>query len=349
MFGLSFKFLAFIVLVSTVFLPRPLYAQVITPVSFECGGVATADLGIGDVVTITHSLDQTATFASALVQIPQPPFVLISGVQTTAYTAGVPVTQVLPITTAPAPGTSIAFAVQFFGNNVAIDCPTYDATISKNVDIINVGSLPATLTYTINVENTGTGNLDAPVLTDTLTQGTNTLSLTSGPTVTSGDLDGDGSIDPGETFVYTVTYDVTQANMDDGGDIDNIASFSATFLPAITSNTATTTITTNPSLTVSKTADDVTDVPAGQTVTYTYIVTNSGNQVISNITLADVHGGSGAAPLPANETLTTDGGLPGGSSDGVANNGVWDTLAPGDEVTFTGTYIVTQNDVDTLQ
>jgi len=335
-------------LANTLYLPSSPHAQVITPISFECGGVATADLDVGDVVTVTHSLDETDTFFSALVQVPQPPFVLISGVQTTVHTAGVPVTQVLPITTAPAAGTSISFAVTLFANNVAVDCPTYDATITKNVNLTNINSLPATLTYTINVENTGTGNLDAPVLSDTLTQGATSLTLTSGPTLTSGDVDNDGSIDPTETFVYTATYDVTQANMDDGGDIDNEVDFSATFLPTITSNVATTSIATNATLSVTKTAIPAFNVPAGQTVTYSYEVTNTGNQTLTNIVLTDLHNGSGPPPVPANETFTTDGGLPGGSSDG-GDDGVWDILGPGDVITFTGSYVVTQNDVDTLQ
>jgi len=102
------------------------------------------------------------------------------------------------------------------------------------------------------------------------------------------------------------------------------------------------------SLTVTKTALPAVNVPVGATITYTYVVTNTGDQVLTNISLSDSHNGSGPAPSPTNEALTLDGGAPGGSSDS-GNNGIWDTLAPGDAVTFTGTYIVTQNDVDTLQ
>lgn len=97
-----------------------------------------------------------------------------------------------------------------------------------------------------------------------------------------------------------------------------------------------------------KTADIDTNVPAGVTVTYTYVVTNNGNQVISNISLVDSHNGSGPTPSPDNETLTADSGSPGDSVDSGIN-GVWDTLGPGDQVTFTASYVVTQNDVDTLQ
>ena len=103
-----------------------------------------------------------------------------------------------------------------------------------------------------------------------------------------------------------------------------------------------------PSITVTKTASADSNVPAGTTITYTYVVTNTGNQTISSIDLSDAHGGSGPAPDPGNETLTTDTGITGDSSD-AGTNGIWDSLAPGDQVTFTASYIVTQSDVDTLQ
>jgi len=104
------------------------------------------------------------------------------------------------------------------------------------------------------------------------------------------------------------------------------------------------------SISVDKFADaaDLTNASLGQEINYNYVVTNDGDQVITNITLSDAHGGSGSAPVPANETLTSDVGTLGDSSDATAN-GVWDTLAPGDSVTFTATYFVTQNDIDTLQ
>ena len=38
-----------------------------------------------------------------------------------------------------------------------------------------------------------------------------------------------------------------------------------------------------------------------------------------------------------------------GDSTDAAVNGSWDSLAPGDQVTFTANYTVTQNDIDTLQ
>ncbi len=104
-----------------------------------------------------------------------------------------------------------------------------------------------------------------------------------------------------------------------------------------------------PALVVTKTATPDTNVPAGTVVTYTYTVLNSGNQVLTNISLNDVHSGSGPAPVPANETLTTDSGTANDSTDATANDGLWSTLAPGDVITLTATYTITQSDVDTQQ
>ena len=104
-----------------------------------------------------------------------------------------------------------------------------------------------------------------------------------------------------------------------------------------------------PSLEVTKLAVPDADVTAGTIVTYTYTVRNSGNTVLTNISLNDVHDGSGPAPLPGNETLSTDAGVLNDSSDVTANDGVWSALAPGDVITLTATYTITQNDVDTKQ
>jgi Domain of unknown function DUF11 len=104
-----------------------------------------------------------------------------------------------------------------------------------------------------------------------------------------------------------------------------------------------------PALVVTKVATPDTNVPAGTLVTYTYTVQNTGNQVVTNISLTDAHLGSGPGPVPLNETLTTDAGTANDSTDSTPNDGQWSTLAPGDVITLTATYTITQNDVDTKQ
>lgn len=107
-------------------------------------------------------------------------------------------------------------------------------------------------------------------------------------------------------------------------------------------------ITPSPALSIQKTAFDDTLRAAGDVITYTYIVTNTGNITITGVSISDSHNGSGPAPTPSNETLLTD-NAPLGDSMDAGVNASWDTLAPGDVLRFTGTYTVTQNDVDTLQ
>jgi len=105
----------------------------------------------------------------------------------------------------------------------------------------------------------------------------------------------------------------------------------------------------NPALQVTKVGLPNSNVQAGQTVTYTYEVTNTGDVTLTDIDLSDAHGGSGSFPDPGSETLISDVAPTGDSIDPGGFNGIWETLAPGDVVRFTASYIVTQDDVDTLQ
>ncbi len=97
-----------------------------------------------------------------------------------------------------------------------------------------------------------------------------------------------------------------------------------------------------PSLVVTKTSTD-TNVGAGDTISYTYTVENTGNVTLSDVNLSDAHDGAGAAVTPTNPTLTTGDPLI-SSDDGVDND--YDTLAPGDIVTWTASYTVVQDDIN---
>ncbi len=106
----------------------------------------------------------------------------------------------------------------------------------------------------------------------------------------------------------------------------------------------------DPSLSVTVTANDTSDVVAGQVITYTYVVVNDGNQIISDISLSDVHGGSGTAPAPnADSAILTDTGTIGDSTNLTTGDGSWDVLAPGDILSVDALYTITQQDIDTLQ
>ncbi len=104
-----------------------------------------------------------------------------------------------------------------------------------------------------------------------------------------------------------------------------------------------------PAMTVVKSASTAGPVSVGNIITYTFKVTNTGNTIITTVSLTDAFNGFGAPPVPGNETLSLDAAPVGDSTDAAANNGTWSTLGPGDEVTFTAPYTVVQSDVDFRQ
>jgi len=96
----------------------------------------------------------------------------------------------------------------------------------------------------------------------------------------------------------------------------------------------------DPALSLAKVADVDADLVAGDTVTYTYTAANTGNVTIADVTVSDVHNGTGTLSAISVGTLTNTSGF--SSDDGADGN--FDFLQPGDSVTFTSTYIVTAAD-----
>ena len=96
-----------------------------------------------------------------------------------------------------------------------------------------------------------------------------------------------------------------------------------------------------PELTLTKTADDDTLRILGDTIIYTYSAENTGNVFITDVSLSDVHSGSGTlSPI----SIQTFNNTSGNSADDGADNDI-DLLAPGDSATFTASYIVTAADI----
>jgi len=131
-------------------------------------------------------------------------------------------------------------------------------------------------------------------------------------------------LDPGDNQTFTATYVVTQADIDAGRDIQNIATSSATpsrgtYAPVSDDETVAL-MTPTTSATLVKTPSIPADAQFGDIITYSYRVTNTGSVSLSDVSVSDVHSGEGAlsAVTPAN----------------VAS------LAPGSFVDFTATYEV---------
>jgi uncharacterized repeat protein (TIGR01451 family) len=178
-------------------------------------------------------------------------------------------------------------------------------TIAKVANPTSIAA-PGVITYTITVVNDGNTDLTNVVLTDI---------FAGGATLASGDTNTDGVLDTDETWIYTADYEVTQANIDAGTDIVNTASVVTTELTTPEVATATTTITQTPGLTVNKSATPSTYTLAGEVITFTIDVENTGNVTITGITVTD--------PLT-------------GLNSAIAS------LAPGGKQTFTQTYQITQ-------
>ena len=94
----------------------------------------------------------------------------------------------------------------------------------------------------------------------------------------------------------------------------------------------------NPALHISKTASPSTVSAKGSTVTYTFVVQNTGNVTVSNVTVNDIRSPAGA--LVSGPTCLSLSG-PSGTCSGSSA-----ALSSGQSATFTATYTVSQADLD---
>src|SRR5690554_3798182 len=192
-----------------------------------------------------------------------------------------------------------------------------------------------TITYTFTVTNEGNVSLSNVTVTDPL------IAVITGPT---GDTNNDGILDVTETWVYTGTYTITQADID-AGQVTNLATATGIAPDQSTvSDLSGTTIENDdptvielcqdPAIAIVKTGifndengNECSDV--GETITYTFTVTNEGNVSLSNVTVTD--------PLIAVIT---------GPTGDTNNDGILDVT---ETWVYTGTYTITQADIDAGQ
>ncbi len=156
---------------------------------------------------------------------------------------------------------------------------------------------------------------------------TNTGNVTlSGPFTVSDDKATDeacpatASLAPGASITCTASYTITQADLD-AGSVTNIASASNGTVTSPT-DTETVTATQNPALTIVKTATPTTYDSVGDVISYSYLVTNTGNVTLSG-------------PFTVSDDKATDETCPATAS-----------LAPGASITCTASYTITQADLD---
>ncbi|MBI5675510.1 MAG: DUF11 domain-containing protein, partial [Nitrospirae bacterium] len=155
---------------------------------------------------------------------------------------------------------------------------TTGLTIAKSATEAFFTTAGDILHYSYLVTNSGYADLIGPV-----TVADNKSSDETCPAVsTVGDFD--NFLDPGESITCTATYTVTAGDVT-AGFVTNTASATA---GGVTSNTDSKTVTVpNPEITIAKSSITTEITIAGQSVPYTFTVTNSGNLTLNGITVSD--------------------------------------------------------------
>ncbi|WP_414052100.1 DUF7507 domain-containing protein [Macrococcus animalis] len=180
--------------------------------------------------------------------------------------------------------------------------------LDKSADLTSV-KVGDTITYTFDVKNTGTTTLTNVVVNDPMFPEGITLLTTT--------------LKPGESTTGTATKVVTQEDID-GGKVTNTATTTGTPPGNLTPPTATDTVEVptdqQAAIDLEKTSD-VTSAKVGDTITYTFTVTNTGTVTLKDVKVTD-------AMFPEGITLATT------------------TLKPGETTTGTASKVVTQEDID---
>ena len=182
-------------------------------------------------------------------------------------------------------------------------------SLTKSTSSNGYGAAGATIPYRYLVTNTGTTTLNDIAVSDNLIPSVNCP---------------DSSLAPTASETCTATYTVTQADVD-AGSVTNTATASGTNGSDVTatSNPSSVTVTANGAssgLAITKSTNSNGYGAAGDVIDYSYLVDNDGTTTLSSIAVTD--------------NLVASVSCPDSS------------LAPTDSETCTGSYTVTQHDVD---
>lgn len=242
-------------------------------------------------------------------------------------------------------------------------------------DVVDAGVYDAgdTIFYDIVVQNTGTITMYNVLPSETANGAGITFNGQAG-TGSFTNLGTAQTIAPGGSYTFTnVTYtlsneDAYNAVVGGANSVDNTASAvgnigsnvgTAITGADVTNDNVTSTIPETPRIEVTKAAtlvkgggNSATDAEEGDTIEYVYTVNNTGNTVLTSVSVTDDHenGGSGAVTVSpgssvtsntSNETLVTAGPV-GTNATGTANDGTWATMTAGSTVTFEYDHTVTQ-------
>src|SRR4029079_6914332 len=147
--------------------------------------------------------------------------------------------------------------------------------------------------------------------------------------------DGDALLEVGETWTYTAAHTVTQAEIDSNGGGDGVLENTATADSTETdpdTATANVPVARTPGLNITKSAS----VPggtanvAGENISYTITVQNTGNTTLTNVIVSDPYANLGSIVRGADS--------PGGDGDAL--------LEVGETWNYTAAHTVTQAEID---
>lgn len=193
-------------------------------------------------------------------------------------------------------------------------------TIDKSVVSVEGGTNGAAdsagdiVHYSVVVSNSGNVTLTGVQLTD---------AMVSDLALASGDQNGNGKLDVGESWTYTASHVVTQAELDAASSLRNVATVN-TDETAPQSDDAVVTLLQKPSISIHKAESSTSYSAAGQVIKYTVEVANTGNISLTHVNVSD--------PLLASLTRVLA-----GNGDSV--------LDVGETWKYTGSYTVTKADM----
>jgi uncharacterized repeat protein (TIGR01451 family) len=288
----------------------------------------SSDLELGDLVLYTVTVDNNGdvTLSDVAVDDPMCELAYLSGdanedellqvTETWTFTCTYAITQD-DVEAGSVTNTAVGSA--FFGEEEVTDQDSAEVTTLQNpsIDVVKSADPSSGLVlgdeveYTVAVANDGNVTLSDVAVDDPICE----------LEYVSGDVNEDELLQITETWVFTCTYVITQADVD-AGEVSNTAVGSAFFgeTEVTDEDEVVVTIPQNAALGLVKTADKASYSTLGEVITYTYVVTNTGN-----VTLA--------GPFTVNDDKTPV------TCPATA------TLAVGASITCTASYSITEADL----
>ncbi len=211
-------------------------------------------------------------------------------------------------------------------NSACIDPPLPphpSMTLTKASSTTSYAAVNDVIAYTFDVANTGNVTLSNVTVNDAMTAPATVL--TTGPTCPQ------TTLSPGASMECVAAYAVTQADLDNGT-VHNSATASASDpgnnpIPDTPPSAVTVPASAAHGLTLTKNSTTKLVTAAGQIVSYTFAVKNTGNQTLTNLTVTDAFTAHPNPGLTVTCPVTT-------------------LAASGGSTVCTATYTVTQADVD---